>query len=562
MKKHPKTINNTTSAVLILNDNYTYSECNMSLKIEAIIPPLQRSSNNRLIPSIDDNGGGVCVLSKEKLRQGEELASCYAAAIAMDPSYRDMCAYCASPCENSVNSAELESKRTGTGSRCKSCCMVSICERCKANGAQKWHVESGECRALLALAHAIHTISSQGEINEMSINIEMADSIDASYVLTVRLMIRRWNEKIASSPFPTMDWSLLDQLYKADVGLCGSTINEICKLMSDSFYAKSANTKKLMHESWINSNDFNDTMGKVLGCSHAITDVTAPLGCQSIGRSLFLEHSFYNHCCTPNSFLSSRIGDGKGDHKCALNARLHCIQDVEKGQGVTISYIPTSGLSCDERRQRLKQNYDFTCQCEACERKSQLSKKLDRLLCLPEDCDVEMIRQMQFVCNQQLLQLEHSRKDNVSTNHRDKDEVQLNEVQSCISTINMNKRGICNQGIPKHHEVSIESHRLLAKALSLSSDIKGSLKEQTSFRDAVEPIIKIFDPVAYSTSLVDYGRDLYKVGKDEEGESILLCARKYAVSALGEDHKMVQTINQTVKTVAMRERKRQKIESS
>ena len=432
-----------------------------------------------------------------------------------------------------------------------------ICEGCKAKGSKKWHLESGECKALYSLVCASHKMPKNANGKRQLINLEMANGVDSSYVLTIRLMLRRWSEKNVPSPFPSVEWSLLDELYRAQLGTpdesqyYDAAMNELCRLMRESFCLKDEDQLEPIDGSWINKKDLNDTMEKVVGCGHAVTDVTASLGCQCIGRALFLEHSFYNHCCTPNSFLSCRIGDpdtNTEEHQCALNARLHCIQDIDEGGNVTISYIPTSGLSCDERKQRLEQSYDFICNCEACGMRNPSSKKMDQSVRLPENCDVECIRQMQFSCNQQLLEIERA---------GDVNNLQLNELESCISTIKMNKRGIRNQGIPVSHEVSIESHRLLAKALSLSDKVEAALKEYASFF----PILELFDPVALATSLINFGIDLQRAGKDEECESVLANALEYAKLALGDEHKLVLGVQKMISETTERPTKRQKAEN-
>jgi hypothetical protein len=541
------------------------------IKLETISNFLKKASHSRhevVRPSMDEeNNGGVHVLSEQQIKRGDEILSCFAAAIALDPPYRDLCAYCARCCNGT---------KEASSSRCQKCFMVSICQGCQSKGAGKWHVYSGECKALTSIVCATHNMSIPEKDDENKnmdasmISLEMVNGVDSTYVLTIRLLVRRWSEKKMRSPFPSIDWPLLDELYMADLGTPDEkdyydhAMNELCGLMRKWFCWKRDGDDddplepQLMDGSWINKVDFEHTLRKVIGCSHAVTDVTAPLGCQCFGRALFLEHSFYNHSCTPNSFLSCRImnhidssypspsdsevASNAGEHECSLNARLHCIQGIAKGQSVTISYIPTSGLSCDERRQRLKESYGFMCNCEACAKSSPLSKRLDQFVDLPNDCDVECIRQMQFSCNQQLLDIQRICASNIDCDAQEAIQCQINEIECCISTIHMNKRGIKNQNIPKSHEVSIESHRLLAKALSLSGDVDSALREYASFRDAVETISKLFDPVARATTLLEFAIDLQRVGKVKEYDSVLGDAFEYANAALGGEHEMVLRI--------------------
>lgn len=104
-----------------------------------------------------------------------------------------------------------------------------------------------------------------------------------------------------------------------------------------------------------------------------------------------------------NSFRSSHEKD---EHQCALLARLHCICTVSKSENVSISYIPTSGLDCGERQQRLLESYNFACKCEAYSMTAQWAKEIYEKMALPEGTDISIIRQMQFICNQQLLDIQ------------------------------------------------------------------------------------------------------------------------------------------------------------
>ncbi len=314
---------------------------------------------------------------------------------------------------------------------------------------------------------------------------------------------------------------------------------------------------------WLTKSKFDAIMGKVVGCGHAVTDVTASLGCQCIGRALFLEHSFYNHSCVPNAFLSCHIQTGAtlaADHQkvrniyqgsghrhhCSLIARVHCISDIEKTGPVTISYIPTSGLDSKERHQRLHQNYSFSCQCKACNEGTFIGKKLSKFLSLPDDCDVDILRQMQFSCHEKINEIRRALirlKEEASDRLEKKEEIE-NELQFCISTIKMNQRGMKFQGIPLSHEVSIESHRLLAASLSLMGEYGLAVKEHALFLESAQAIQEIFDPVAIATSLLEYAKDLRRCddGKTTEVEhsSILNTAYDNAKMALGVDHSFVR----------------------
>ena len=149
------------------------------------------------------------------------------------------------------------------------------------------------------------------------------------------------------------------------------------------------------------------TLQKVLGCAHAVVDVSAPLGKQTIGMALFVTHSFFNHCCSPNAYITSIIpvsqDDDGEDHphnkKKILTARVHLIRPVKKAEPITLSYIPLSGLSVQERQMMLSK-YGFTCDCESCSNPEPLV--------LPADADIDPIREIQYRCNEQLIEIQNN----------------------------------------------------------------------------------------------------------------------------------------------------------
>ena len=596
------------------NSSCTSIYSTINCKIDAISTHLEKASNIAVKASLDRNGAGVHVVSNKPLRRGEEIISCYAVGLALDPPYRHLCSYCVAG--NNVYNVDDDhwrdsSRRT---SRCSKCFVASICKGCKDKGADRWHEVSGECNALSSLVYAHHQLfnshvsmkanekntnaeeeeeirGGEGNLDDsggesgtekrLTISLSMADEVDSSYILTVRIMLRRWSDcetkfnanfshkenlNSFSPPFPRIEWTLLKDLYTANIGTLeekqyyDTAIHELCRVMKEQFVKGGAEAPIRTGAEWINKKDFDDIMGKVVGCGHAVTDVTTSLGCQCLGRALFLEHSFYNHSCAPNAFLSCQIGgsdvplkirsEGE-DHQCALIARVHSIKDTQRETPVTLSYIPTSGLDSTERRRRLKQSYDFQCVCDACEQKLAWAQQLESCVHLPDGSDVELIRQMQYDCNNQLLKVQNCQ-------DFDKEE-RINELQCCISTIGMNMRGIRNQGIPPSHEVSIEAHRLLAAAQSLYGDMDASLEEHASFLEAVDAIRDIFDPVALSTSLMEYGKDLAKACKDEKWRSIMTTALDCATSALGKRHDFVRNLQEIMDKSEKRELKRQRL---
>ncbi len=420
---------------------------------------------------------------------------------------------------------------------------------------------------------------------------EMANQVNSLHLLTTRVLIRQWfdttsththnvkkplggkkglSSNTITSPFPNVAWELFDYLYSArETSTTNELVKELCRLMDKrwtSFHNDDHNkTSPLTTASstafngkestcLIKEKEFESVMNKIIGCSHAITDVHEPLGCQSVGRALFLQHSFYNHCCIPNAFISCLITTpaekGCNHHNCLIG-RLHCINDIHANDAVTISYIPTSGLDCKERRQKLCEHYDFHCNCKACKYSNDYHHpmgKLENQLCVPADSDVEIIRQMQYICNQQLLEIERRLKSikNEANIDIDNEEEQTKiDLQNCISTIQMNQRGIQNQSIPGCHEVSIESHRLLAFAMSLQKDFEEAIKHYNLFIDGVMGIKDIYDPVTWATCLTDFANVLNESSKAQQSERFEKVSQAYdlARTALGDDHSFVQMIS-------------------
>jgi len=602
-------------------------------KLEIISDHLQKASSlscNHLsiCPQIDPDGGGIhtilkstCLIATSKsnekivessIKQGDEIMSCPAVAIALDEPLRSLrCAYCVRPLY--FHKAQTNNRSSGL---CSKCFVVSICEECKAQGVDIWHEGSGECLALSCLVSAHCKIfgnhgsnDEQDEerekqkkekfrISQITVSEEMANLVDSSYIITIRIMIRRWNdcERLKKSPLPPIQWTLFDQLYVQDIGdsenstttidekkTYNAAITKLCQIMREKFVWNKDDEHGNM-TNWISKHEFDVVLGKVIGCGHAITDVTVSLGCQSLGRAIFLEHSFYNHCCTPNAFISCDIPSEKlesasmksrGYHQCALISRLHCARkNICNGEQITISYIPTSGLDRIERRQRLLESYGFICNCNACDFDTKVGdiswgRKLEDHICLPEGSDVEILRQIQFSSNEELLQIRQRKLQNsiegsniMSTSSIDGDDSDIMlELHNCIATIKMNQRGIKNQGIPKSHEVSIEAHRLLALAYSLAGEVNLAIEQYKIFLDAVLAVKELYDPVALASSLLAYAHDLATSQKDEEYRIKLSLAYDYAKSALGVHHSFVRNIEKQMQKSAStqdRNMKRQK----
>ena len=640
----------------------------MEEKLEIITNYLNKSSpSSSTKATIDPKGGGVHVISSLRdkpsaIHRGDQIISCPALCIALDPSRRDQhCAYCCTPYPSykddfTKTNADgiIHSKYPKEGDKkcfyCRDCYLVSVCFKCQRHGVHKWHKESGECLILSCLVRTWHQLqvlggggnseqiqttsclgaSSSSSLKEegkastnskdLAINQFMASAVDSLYLLVVRIMIRQrydhLREKLIKpskknnignesqsgttlpSPFPQAEWALFDQLYmaKEEEGNNSELIVELCQRIREEILSSDTDVQKT--NMIISEENFKIIMRKVVGCSHAITNVNEPLGCQYLGRALFLQHSFYNHCCTPNAFLSCSIptvneevcnNDNNPDinkmsvvksdadnksHQCSLIGQVYCVKsEIQYGEPITLSYIPTSGLDWKERQQLLRRNYDFDCSCDACKFSVSTDEnhpmaKLEKLMCIPSDGDAEILRQIQFGCNEQLLDIQKRMVENSNGNNvlddcegQQNEDLLTTELQNCIATIQMNLRGIQNQRIPKSHETSIEAHRLMALALSLLGDNKSAIVHHEIFLNAVLPIKEMFDPVALSTSMLVYARDLAKARRLNESYSKVSFAYDYAKSSLGARHSFVLRILEEfdVKCVYDRSFKRQRL---
>ena len=611
----------------LVNHNHDPFHCRSNLACHST----EKNNHSNVIEVTTDKegGGGIYTIAKRSLVRGEHIQSCPAIAIAFDSaSIRESrCGFCASRIPSSESDATKKKD-----SLCTHCSMVAVCQSCNDSGVMSWHERSGECQALQSLALCYKQLFHGGDENEDAIEIESA------YILTVRILRRQWyeqcnqrghdeksNEKkrdnlaeAMSSPFPSVDWSLFKHLHSTDVSvgqddvthsqyeaavsaLCQLICQDFCKKEKDANkqYQHHSNTSdehntlkvnegrsdKTSSERWISKSQFEDVLGKVMGCCHAITDVSLDLGCQALGRALFLEHSFYNHSCVPNAFLSCHIEDkhaSKDDtekqtknqqtHNCALIARVHCIQDIRRGGSMQLSYIPTSGLGRKERQERLFHDYHFQCNCVVCERpisRDQIGNgdehnkpkvtdetnaeqreqwnKWNKALLVPESSDLDVIRQVQYRCNESLLDYQKHENETtmaLATAKTEDNDISLNHS---IGMIRMSRNGIQNQGIGSSHEVSIEARRLMALAMSLSGKFELANDEHQQFLNAIEPIKSIFDPVALSTSRLEFASDLVKVGDISQCMLQLSIAKKEASDALGCDHSYVLKIVDMIK---------------
>ena len=76
----------------------------------------------------------------------------------------------------------------------------------------------------------------------------------------------------------------------------------------------------------------------------------------SVGQALYTTTvTFFNHSCCPNAALDVE------------NRIVRCIQPIEAGEEITISYIPQLYWPRDLRQEGLKERYFFGCKCDRCE---------------------------------------------------------------------------------------------------------------------------------------------------------------------------------------------------
>ena len=422
---------------------------------------------------VEDGPNGIGIKAASDQVEGTLLQSCPVTAMALEPSRRQThCGFCSRAIDPTNNSA------------CSGCHIIVCCDKCRQLLA--WHVSSGECAFFQSLVEVV-----------------AKESLDSCLLLTIRLMFRQWydaqhlDDESKNAPAP-IDWKLFQSLYKSpsqqDQDCISLLLSSICQRM------------KIPGEP-LTKISFDEVVGRVLGCSHAITDVRLPIGEQYLGRAIFLQHSFYNHACTPNAYLScSTNNDG-------LVARVHLLRQVGQQEEITLSYLPLSGLSKTERHAKLQESYHFSCACNAC-----LKDAHQDCLKLSENAYVESLRQVQFACHADLLC------------NPDKD-----ALESILATLFMLKRGLENQGIPESHEVSTELHRLLAKGYALNGQTQKAIEENEAFFSALVPTCSLFDPVTEAKQRIEYTKLLEN---DDDQRRQLTLAYDGAKAALGSDQSL------------------------
>ena len=493
----------------------------------------------------DDNGAGILTKAAEKLRRGDCVLQCCAAGMAIESQFRtSRCADCAQPCQS--------------GTLCSGCGIVGACERCKSSGADNWHSSSGECQALRAFVWAFSAVFGLIEEDDFArINAtDLAKEIDSSYIITVQLLFRRWlvekpgrssgdiDESKGDSSIlvlPAIDWKLFDSLHKSKVGgeQYDLAIAAICGRMRTLLRDMNYDGDNTSSNRFVITKDaFDDVLGRVVGCGHAVVDLTLGLGSQAIGRAIFLEHSFYNHSCCPNAFISCRIGNigasststaVDSPYSCALVASVHCLSDIERGDDVRLSYIPTSGLSRNERQQQLQAGHNFQCECRACSVGDETAKEWDRCLAVPEGSDLESLREVQYRINHTF----------VESSDRD-------EIERSLGLARMVSNGVKNQGISSSHECALEVHRLLSVGYAALDKFDDAIGEHHAFFASVGKISDLFDPIALATQHIEYALVLHKNGDSEGERSELEAAELLAKTALGEEHPYVTAIERKI----------------
>jgi hypothetical protein len=368
--------------------------------------------------------------------------------------------------------------------------MIAVCSSCQSNLSSDQHIK--ECAVLKQL------------------RLTVGNNVDSVHFLAVRLLCAHDMTTVES-------FNLWECLYESD----GQQIDSNSIALICNHLPAPAN----------DAQQYKKCLARVIGCSHNIADVSLPLGKQSLGRAMFLEHSFYNHSCKPNTFLSSFFCsqdnmdiDKRNTVKISsiptpLKANLHLLRQVKQGEPITISYISMSGLSLQERQHRLKEGYGFYCNC--CMYISDDDDDLQPKI--PLNMDVESIREIQFSCNDQFM---HAKEND--------------EIEHIISLARMTQRGIENQKIPQTHEGSIESDRLLAMTYTSLEQWNNAKEHHERFLCKVNTISDLFDPVAMATQYLEYSQVLNKTSERDNAKQIWTKAIDLLETSLGKDHPWVR----------------------
>ena len=520
---------------------------------------------------------GIFVVADENMAEGSMVLSCESQTFVLENTElrRNYCSYCG--CKRNEKASLMF---------CLNCLdvdgnpMVGYCSNC-THAHKLHHVDNPvECRVFQCLRATItnNGNSSRNEDEEIAITNQCLGEIFASPVaiLAIKLLARQTHviketeeesgeeSKEESEEEPSW-WDKFQLLYETPLPTEGpySAITMLLGAALDAVVdTNTANTSEQTHELLTRS-----TLGRILGCSHAIVDPSLPLGKQTLGRAIYAGHSFYNHSCSPNAYLSTNLPASPStpnvneDSKSlslspqGLTARVHLLRPVSKGEEITLSYLPLSGLSRQERKEKLETSYGFSCSCTVC-------SDNHHPLVLPPNTDmagIDSIRQIQFELNDKLTDLsakmikdyrysiirkehERIRKRSFRNQNESKDEDDSKtkpnptfvlELDRILRTIEMTQKGISNQKLPECHEVNIESERLSAAACDLWLKVLGEsmcVSSESAF-DAhfefwrkTDQIQGLFDPVALGTQCLASSvscilRSQQKKRTQEDGES-------------------------------------------
>lgn len=581
--------------------------------------------NNSVLSIAQDSrqGSHAIVADDQTLTTGQILLECPSASIALDPLYRQShCGFCANEIQqkvwgekNNSNISEDPTISNVSATCCQGCHLIAICPNCHDHGATDWHSSSGECGLLQTLLESFRDVifgSSSGEDDEETVTMDLvSQQIESIYIITMRLLLRRHLQQqsieaaaAAACPLPKIDWSLFDTLYSSplttttaspsstnDASSFVAVMAALLQVMNTRLLQKRENQKREQSSSRplvaptmvLNPHDCIDVFGKCRGCCHAITDLSRPLGAQNLGMALFLPHSFYNHACAPNAFLScllprDNINDTNDSESatavvpCAVTARVVCWsqQPVQPGESVTLSYIPLSGLCRRERQMRLRDSYHFICECTVCQENSKEGSAIelavggDFAAGVTQDDELMAgltpLRELQLDCYQKLISTSttETKADNTETI----EDPRMDLIEQCMATLQMAQRGIKNQQIPASHEVSLECHRLLAMAHALLRNGVGDEAKQAMEKEwhhqehfflAAESANSILDPSALAIQHKLAAECLQtmlegdtKHSERSEMQQKLLyhsnAAKDISRQALGEDHPFVRSV--------------------
>lgn len=376
---------------------------------------------------------------------------------------------------------------------CLQCRMVSFCE-----AVQSMH-SAQECQTLCRLASLLE---------------EGVPPIDITcHLLTIRLFSAFLTSNNDEEMFQDLYASSLSD---TDLANIKTIVAAICW--------KEEDTKSAPNLSDLQTR-YSGILARVLGCGHAIVDPSLPLGSQVLGRAVFWHHSFYNHSCRPNAFLSCHRAK---DHAFGVVAKVHLLRPIKENEDITLSYIPMSGLSRQERQGLLYESYGFSCQCEYCFSNSNMD--------LPnKDIDVDSIREVQFSCNSRLLAA-----SSVTTNAGAViDKEGKDEIENVLSLVRMTQRGIQNQKIPETHEVTLEADRLLAMGLSILGQYQEAMIHHKAWIN--KATTANIDVVTIATQKVAYDND-FKASSPGEHSLYWKEALDELTCALGKEHAWLECL--------------------